>query len=74
METVDVPVKNPWFSTINWVQFVGLVVSAAAYFKITLTDAQATALLMLGVQAGVALYTWVKHTWFEPKVLSTSVK
>ena len=70
---VVAPVKSPWGSTVNWAQFAGLIASLAVYLKVPIT-AEQIASFLISIQTVVVLYTWIKHTWFERDVLSSSVK
>jgi uncharacterized protein (TIGR02594 family) len=70
---VVVPTKNPWYSTINWVQLGGILTSLAVFFKVPLT-AEHVAGIIVSIQAGVALFTWVRHTWYETSILASAAK
>lgn len=79
---VTVPVQTAWLSKINWTQVVGLAATAvtlATAGKYTLPADQQTSLVngltetVVGIQAVVAVATWVFRTWFNGTVSPGSV-
>ena len=71
--SVVAPVKSPWASSVNWAQLGGLLASLMVYLKVPL-DASQIASILISIQTIVGLFTWVKHTWFERDVLTSSVE
>ena len=67
------PVKSPAASTINWAQIAGFLASIGVYFGIDIPPEEIMRVL-LGIQGAVALFTFIKHTWFEASVLAPSAK
>jgi len=73
---VEAPIKNPWASTVNWTVFVqmiaGVIVAFLAKYNVIITSEQAAVVIMVVMQIVGGLFIWIKHTWFEPKVLVPS--
>ena len=67
-----VPVKSPWWSTINWVAITQMAASAAVFFHAPVTTDNLTGLAS-SVTFLFGLYVWIRHTWFESSTLSSSI-
>jgi hypothetical protein len=68
---IPVAVKSAWASKINWTQAVGLLASLLALKGVDL-PAETQAQIVVGVQAFVAVATWIVRTWFTTSI-TTSV-
>lgn len=71
-EVVTTTSKSPWTSTINWAQIVGAVATIAVAVGAPISEAQ-IASIAVTVQLAVAAYTVIRHTWFSPQVLTSSL-
>lgn len=71
--TVEVDVKSGWASKINWTQAVGLLATVLALIGIDL-DPQTQVAVVAGIQAIVAVVTWVLRTFFTKAVTAAAVK
>ncbi len=65
-----VAVKSAWLSRINWTQAIGMGVSLLTYFGIIVPADMAdnATAAILGVQALVALVTWILKTFFTATI------
>lgn len=65
MNTVEVPVKSAWFSSINWTQAVGVIASVVAVFGIEM-DANTQVAVVATINGLMAVVTWALKTFSKP--------
>ena len=76
MPVATVEVQSAWYSKINWAQAVGMAATALALatgnrYQMP-ADVQVS--IVAGIQAAVAVTTWILRTWFNPTVPPSAVK
>ena len=64
--------KSPWASTVNWAAVTQMILAAANMIHAPITEGNINTMISAAMFL-TGLYTWIRHTWFEPKVLSSSV-
>ena len=70
-----VEVRTAWASKINWTQMIGVIASVlvvATGGKLNIPIEQQASIVLL-IQTGQGLITWVMKTWFTTTVTSSSV-
>lgn len=73
-DIVRAETKSAWFSKINWTQAVGILASVLVVVtggKLNIPIEQQGAIVLL-IQTGQGLVTWVMKTWFTPTVTTAS--
>ena len=69
-ETVNVPVKSAWASTVNWASLGMVVVMVAKMVGAPIDEGTVNTVTNAGV-ALAGLYVWFKNSYGNPRVLTS---
>lgn len=75
VQTVEVPVKDPWWSKINWTVIVGAAASGAVVLsggKLDISP-EMQVQLVAGIQALVSVIVVICRTWLNNTATSSVV-